>query len=34
MLRWQATDPDTGQTIIIPAEHFGPLPTTTQLPAN
>ncbi|MFT4557178.1 MAG: WD40 repeat protein, partial [Planctomycetaceae bacterium] len=28
LLRWQATDPQTGQTLILPAEHFGPLPTT------
>jgi len=28
LLRWQATDPQTGQPLILPAEHFGPLPTT------
>ena len=28
LLRWRYTDPDTGEPRILPAEHFGPLPTT------
>ena len=28
MLRWRQTDKVTGRTRLLPAEHFGPLPTT------
>jgi hypothetical protein len=34
LLRWHYTDPQTGQPHLLPAEHFGPLPTTPLLAAS
>lgn len=31
ILRWRITDPESGERYILPAEHFGPLPTTPIL---